>query len=176
LNCTLRPATPSDALCISALATQVFLDTYATDGMRDDLAREVERECGRAAVEAWLADAASRILLAERDGHLIAFALWRLGVGSGATASPEEPQRDDAELVRLYVQRHFHGHGIGHMLLSKVETDAGHAGSARLWLTAWVGNAKALAFYAKEGYVNIGSTDYVFEGRSYENRVFEKVL
>jgi GNAT superfamily N-acetyltransferase len=173
---TLRPATPSDALCISTLATQVFLDTYATDGMRDDLAREVERECGRAAVEAWLADAANRILLAEQDGHLIAFALWRLGGRGEANAPHEEPRHGDAELVRLYVQRYFHGQGIGRLLLSKVETDAGHAGSARLWLTAWVGNAKALAFYAKEGYVNIGSTDYVFEGRSYENRVFEKML
>ena len=37
---TLRPAQREDALCISGLATQVFLDTYATDGMRSDLAEE----------------------------------------------------------------------------------------------------------------------------------------
>jgi hypothetical protein len=36
-----RAATASDALCIGVLATQVFLDTYATDGIRPSLAREV---------------------------------------------------------------------------------------------------------------------------------------
>ena len=35
-----RVAQPTDAVCIAALATQVFLDTYATDGLRPDLARE----------------------------------------------------------------------------------------------------------------------------------------
>ena len=54
-----RPSIQHDAVCISALATQVFLDAYTADGMRPDLAREVQRECGIAAVEAWLADPAS---------------------------------------------------------------------------------------------------------------------
>ena len=35
-----RNGTPDDALCISVLAMQVFLDTYAIDGLRNDIARE----------------------------------------------------------------------------------------------------------------------------------------
>lgn len=84
--------------------------------------------------------------------------------------------REGAELVRLYVQRHFHGTGIGRSLLSRVEADARRVSSRCLWLTAWAGNAKALTFYARAGYVDTGSTDYVFEGRAYENRIFEKEL
>jgi GNAT superfamily N-acetyltransferase len=173
---SIRLGKPHDAECVSALAVQVFLDTYAADGMRADLAREVQRECGQQTVETWLADTASRILLAERDGHLIAFAHWRYHSPDSASSLHGLPVRDGAELVRLYVQRHFHGAGIGRMLLSQVEADARRAGSQRLWLTAWVGNAKALAFYAKEGYADTGATEYVFDGRSYENRVFEKML
>jgi diamine N-acetyltransferase len=37
----LRVAGPADAPRIGVLATQVFLDTYATDGIRPSLAREV---------------------------------------------------------------------------------------------------------------------------------------
>lgn len=37
----LRPATQEDALCLSVLATQVFLDTYATTGIRPAIAKEV---------------------------------------------------------------------------------------------------------------------------------------
>ncbi|MEO8132440.1 MAG: hypothetical protein ABI831_00440 [Betaproteobacteria bacterium] len=36
-----RLATDTDALCIGVPATQVFLDTYATDGIRPSLALEV---------------------------------------------------------------------------------------------------------------------------------------
>ena len=35
-----RPATPADALCLGVLSTQVFLDTYATQGVSPSLARE----------------------------------------------------------------------------------------------------------------------------------------
>jgi hypothetical protein len=40
---TYRLALPSDALCLSVLATQVFLDTYATQGIRPAIAREVRQ-------------------------------------------------------------------------------------------------------------------------------------
>ena len=49
-------------------------------------------------------------------------------------------------------------------------------GAAVLWLTCWVGNARARAFYARQGYAELGSTDYAFEGERHENRVFAKTL
>ena len=49
-------------------------------------------------------------------------------------------------------------------------------GSATLWLTAWLGNARALAFYRSQGYRELGSTIYAFEGERYENRLFAKSL
>jgi hypothetical protein len=36
----IRRAKAADALCIAVLGTQVFLDTYAVDGIRPALARE----------------------------------------------------------------------------------------------------------------------------------------
>jgi len=38
---TFRPAVAADALCLGVLSTQVFLDTYCTQGIRPELAREV---------------------------------------------------------------------------------------------------------------------------------------
>lgn len=40
-NISIRFASPSDSLCLHVLATQVFLETYATSGIREALAREV---------------------------------------------------------------------------------------------------------------------------------------
>ena len=41
LPITFRPAAPEDARVLSVLAMQVFLDTYATDGIDAALAAEV---------------------------------------------------------------------------------------------------------------------------------------
>ena len=165
----LRPARPDDALCLGVLAAQVF--TYATGGIRPALAREVLARCSTDAFAALLADAASGLLVAERDGHLVGFA----EVGHGAVQDLL-PRRAGAELRRLYVQTPFIGIGVGRRLLHGAEELAAARGAQALWLTVWTGNARALAFYPREGYAAIGTTAYVFEGESHENRLFAKEL
>ena len=59
---------------ISALAIQVFLDTYATEGVRPDLAREALREYAAEAFDARLREPQRRFLLAERGDALLGFA------------------------------------------------------------------------------------------------------
>jgi diamine N-acetyltransferase len=170
-NVALRIAGPSDALCIGVLATQVFLDTYAMDGIRPSLAREVLHHLSTGAIARSLADPATVFLLAERAGHLIGFAQLTIGA-THERAGPEAT----VELDRLYVQRAFAGKGIGTRLLAHSEELARTRGAASLWLTAWVGNRRALAFYARRGYADAGATIYEFENEQYENRVFVRSL
>ena len=68
-----RTGRPSDALCVGVLATQVFLDTYATAGIDSKLAREVIDGYTAAAFETRLSHEAQVFLLAERAGRLVAF-------------------------------------------------------------------------------------------------------
>jgi ribosomal protein S18 acetylase RimI-like enzyme len=60
--------------------------------------------------------------------------------------------------------------------LAWAEALAAREGASTLWLTAWVGNQRALAFYASQGYEQLGSTDHTFEGEVFENRLFAKAL
>ena len=166
-----RVARPADALVLSMLATQVFLDTYATEGIRPSVAREVQAQLGPSAIESLLARPDTRVLVAERAGHLIGFAQTMFGAAHALV-----PQRPAVELERLYVQGRFTGTGIGKALLLGAERQAAAQGAAALWLTCWIGNARALAFYARQGYAELGSTDYEFEGERHENRVFVKKL
>ena len=168
---SLRLATAADAPCLSALATQVFLETYATSGIRLALAREVESQFSVRTFVDRLGRPRNRILLVERAGHLIGF-----GELLPAAQHPLVPPGPAAELTRLYVQSPFIRRGIGRLLLGRVEALARADGASTLWLTAWVGNARALAFYASQGYEQLGSTEYTFEGEAYENRLFAKAL
>ena len=166
-----RRGTPEDSLCVGVLAMQVFLDTYATNGIRPDLAREVLWGYTPEKFAARLLHRSTEFLLAERDGHLVAFAEVEYG------GEPPEPSiLHGAELVRLYVQPHFKRRGLGRALLSQAEAMARTTSAECLWLTAWAGNGPALAFYVALGYTDIGVTNYIFQGNSYENRIFTRKL
>jgi len=170
-NITFRLAEPADALCVGVLSTQVFLDTYATDGLRPDLAREALTNYSPVLFEARIRDVSNHFVLAERGGHLLAFSEVRL------SSQPPLPfLQTGAELVHLYVQRRSQRLGIGAALLARAEGYAGSHGAPLLWLAAWVGNADARAFYRAQGYKEAGSASYVFEDQAYENRVYCKAI
>jgi ribosomal protein S18 acetylase RimI-like enzyme len=166
----IRPATAGDATVIGALAMQVFLHTYARDGVRPDLAREAINCCGPAHYAQRLA-AGAALLLAEDGDGLLGFAEW----DRRTTRAPGQTQQG-CELVRLYVQPTAHRRGLGARLLAAAESDCRAAGAPAMWLTAWAENAHALAFYRSQGYADVGTSEYWFENRCYENRVFVKVF
>lgn len=161
-------ATAADALTLSALATQVFLDTYATHGISPDLAREAATVYAPAVFAQRLRDASVELWLAMSGGHAVGFVDVAF-----ATTCPV-PGVGGAEVFRLYVQRPFLRQGVGRALLAQAEKIACGRGADNVWLTAWVGNERALAFYRAQGYRDVGATEYVIEGTGYENRVLCK--
>lgn len=167
----LRPGRQGDAVTVAALSTQVFLDTYASEGVRPDLAREALHEYSEQAFMARLADAKRRFILAEMQQALLGFA----EVDPESRESPV-PGLHGIELVRLYVQPQAQRAGVGTALLGEAEKIALSSGAPFLWLTVWEGNDRALAFYARRGYADVGATVHAFEGRAYGNRVVTKRL
>lgn len=167
----LRPAAPEDAITIAALAVQVFLDTYATEGVRPDLAREAFAEYAAEAFATRLQEPSRRFVLAEQASGLIGFAEIQacpLAAPAGAVIG--------AELVRLYVQPKAQGRGVGSCLLQAAEQAAAAAALGCVWLTAWEGNHRARGFYSSRGYQDVGATVYSFQGLPYANRVLAKHL
>ena len=167
----LRRARPGDALCLSVLAMQVFLDTYATEGIRVEVAREVLSAYSEAKFAAAIVSSESHIEVAEVKGHMVGFA--HVTFGETHELAPEGTQ---SELLRLYVQEPFTGLKVGTQLLAAAERIAAEAGASVLWLTPWVHNRRALIFYARRGYSDYGLTFFNFQGESHENRVFAKLL
>ncbi len=168
---SLRVAGADDAVCIGVLGSQVFLDTYAPHGIRPTLAREVIDHFSTSAIAALLGNRTTTFIVAEASGHMLGF----VQVTRGATHALLRPSRA-VELDRLYVLARYGGQGIGTRLLRSAEALAATHGAATLWLTAWVGNRNALAFYARRGYEDVGATIYRFQDEQYENRVLVRAL
>ncbi len=165
---TLRRGVPTDAICIGLLSMQVFLDTYATEGVRPGLAREALSEYSPAQFEQRLRDENRSFILAEAGEGLLGFA----EVNTKPSPPPTQAStRNGPELVRLYVQPSAQRAGLGRWLLRESELMCEESGSEIFWLTVWSGNTRALAFYRALGYVDMGTSTYTFQGNSYENRV-----
>lgn len=171
LQPTLRPAATDDALCLGVLAMQVFLDTYATGGIRPAIAREALDGHAPAVYQRLLRSPGVFILVAEQQGHLVGFAQVSLGTTHALVDHPAP-----AELDRLYVQEPFTGCGLGRALLHAAEQAAALRGAGLLWLTPWVHNHRARHFYAREGYADVGLTWFEFEGERHENRLLTRPL
>ncbi|MGC5700524.1 GNAT family N-acetyltransferase [Pseudomonas sp. NFXW11] len=164
-----RQAGLDDALCISGLATQVFLDTYANHGMRPDLAEEALNVYAPKEFRQRLAEPDRVLLLAEQNGHLQGFAEIR-----PSSEAPLAQLVQGYELVRLYVQRHAQRQGIGQALLEHAEHLTRDRGASCLWLSAWAENHSALAFYQTQGYAVVGNRTYEFGGNAYANQLLSK--
>jgi hypothetical protein len=104
-----RSATEPDALCLSVLAMHVFLDTYANEGIRPALAREVRELLSEEVFAARLADPRHAFVVAEVAAHHVGFA----HLVHGQTHELLPPGGRAAEVSRPYVQRPFLRNGIG---------------------------------------------------------------
>jgi GNAT superfamily N-acetyltransferase len=166
LQTSIRSAAPADAECLAALAIQVWLHTYATDGIRSSIARYVLAEYTPEHFASIIVDLQWQLLVAEVNHHLVGYSL----VGFDALC-PTEPEAD-VELATLYVQEHFAGRGIGTALLgASREYVRERTGSDRLWLTVNARNKRAMVFYLRRGFVQAGTTNFEFGGEEHLNHV-----
>ncbi len=64
------------------------------------------------------------------------------------------------ELVRFYVDRDYHGRGIASRMMDVVRDAAIALGAEVLWLGVWEHNPRAIAFYKKCGFTDVGTQDF----------------
>ena len=167
----IRRAEVPDAERIAVLAMQVWLDTYAVEGIRSTLADYVLTELTVARVKEQLTDPASVVFVGERSGHLVAFSAVVIG-----RPAPSRSAASPAEIERLYVQEPFCNVGIGRRLLGAIEELGRTRRITELWLKVWVHNARARRFYARNGFADIGTSYFRMADEQHENRVLAKLL
>ena len=170
MSVTLRAGRPEDAVSLAGLATQVWFDTYAIEGMREAWARYVFDTFTPDHFKALLVDIDRRLIVAAQDNNLLGYVLLGKPYSCPIDGYPQA-----TEIETLYVSRHFHGRGVGRALVAEARAYVRAASGAGLWLKTWFRNANALAFYRAVGFVDVGITHFELEGARHENRVLVDV-
>ena len=160
-----RPGQPEDAENLTALAIQVWLHTYATQGISSTISSYVLSEFTPKRFAALLSEPTSALFVAEKDDNLLGYAVVK-----GDTPCPVR-SASKSELATLYVQGPFMGKGVGALLLKQAERWAMERAGTSVWLKTNPQNSRAIAFYAKHGYTKVGITFFELGGEKYKNLV-----
>ena len=147
---SVRAATPADAAAIAAVHVRSWQAAYRgiVPGEVLDGLSIAERERRWVELLARGGDDRPRVLVAEREDHLVGFCAATAGANDGHA---------DAEVRAIYVAPAHWRAGVGSALLGAALADLRDAGcdAVRLWVFA--ANERALAFYRRFGFTPDGA-------------------
>ncbi|MDE3071849.1 MAG: GNAT family N-acetyltransferase [Pseudomonadota bacterium] len=151
----IRKADRSDAGQLARLAETTFRDTFGALNTGEDMDRHCQASYSEAIQAAEISDPDRVTLLSVEGERLVGFVQLRWD-GAPHCVRAESP----GEIQRLYVVHDWHGKGIAHDLMDAcIEAMEAH-GSDVVWLGVWERNPRAISFYKKSGFVEVG--DHVF--------------
>jgi diamine N-acetyltransferase len=141
-------ARPDDAARYAAAAERFFRQTYGHDAAH---AAVMEAHCAQtyspARIAAQIAAPDVTALVALSGAEIVGLAQLH------ATGS-------DGEVLRFYLAEEWHGRGLAQALMQAVVSRASVLGITTLRLGVWTGNARAIAFYRRQGFVAAGQVQF----------------
>jgi diamine N-acetyltransferase len=146
-----RPAVPTDARSLALLAEQTFRATFGAMNTPEDMNLHCEAHYSEALQHNEILDPDLDTLVSEHGGQLVAFAQLRRGPGPECL-SAQRP----AEIQRLYVSQLWQGRGVAQDLMARVIGLAERHDADQVWLGVWERNPRAIAFYRKCGFAEVG--------------------
>ena len=162
---TIRRASSADAALLTAVARSTFVDTFGADNTASDMAAYTASAFSEAVQRAELEDVQRITLLAESDGACVGYAVL---VDAPA---PDVVGGDAMEIARLYSVRERIGSGIGAALMRRCLDEAASLGKQRIWLGVWEHNPRAIAFYRRWGFRDVGSQGFVLGSDHQTDRI-----
>jgi diamine N-acetyltransferase len=167
----IRKAQLSDLYQLAVLKQQVWISTYATEGICEDFSRYVLSEFALNNVEKSICDTKQELSVATIDDNIVGCAELSL--------LPDQPIPEAEpcpELKVLYILEKFQRSGIGKKLLTNSIHTAKQMGFKNIWLSAYYKNTKAIEFYTKNNFRHIGDTNFILGKQKYKNLILLKKI
>jgi ribosomal protein S18 acetylase RimI-like enzyme len=152
---SIRLAGPDDAAAVGAFGERSFRETFGPDNRPEDMDAYCLAAYGLERQRAELAASDRVTLVAEMDGALAGYAQLRDGPAPACVTGP-----DPIELLRFYVDSRWHGQGIAGSLMDQVVAHARRRGRRTLFLAVWERNPRAIGFYRKQGFHEVGAQPF----------------
>jgi ribosomal protein S18 acetylase RimI-like enzyme len=152
----IRRAEASDARPLALLAEQTFRATFEAMNTPEDMRLHCEAHYSEGLQRRELLDPSLVTLVCERSGQLVGFAQLRRGPGPECV-SAQQP----VEILRLYIAQAWQGRGVAQELMATAVACAESQGADQIWLGVWERNPRAIAFYKKCGFAEVGEHTFL---------------
>lgn len=164
-----RNASPNDAETLAELGRRSFIETFGHLYAPEDLSAFLDTHSAASWAQE-IADTAFAIHIGEVGGQAMAYAKI------GPPKLPFEPRGQAVELRQFYVLSDWHGSGAAGELMRWVIETARERGGDDLYLSVFVDNARARAFYTKYGFVEEGRYAFMVGNHADEDIVMRLAL
>jgi GNAT superfamily N-acetyltransferase len=152
----IRRAEPADAGPLAEFAARIFDETFGPDNRPEDMAAHLANRFGVRQQTEEILNPEVVTLLVEEQGRLIAFTQVTTIHPPPACVTGEAP----VEIGRFYVDRPWQGKGLAQGLMAAAKDAARELGGRTVWLAVWEHNPRAIAFYEKHGFRDVGSQPF----------------
>jgi ribosomal protein S18 acetylase RimI-like enzyme len=167
-----RRATADDAAALALVGSATFLDTFAGILTGADIVAHCAANNAAEKFAAWLHDPASVVTLAEAPQG-------RAPIGYSVLTAPDLPVEigpDDIELKRIYTLSRLHGSGLGFELMERAIADARALCRNRVLLGVYGANARARAFYERQGFTLAGTRRFLVGATWHDDVVYARAI
>jgi ribosomal protein S18 acetylase RimI-like enzyme len=141
-----------DAKMLSELGSRTFYDTFAKDNTPDNIAAYLKTSFSPEIQLNELSQADVIFLIAEIEGHEVGYAQLILNSHDDATKGTHP-----LEIRRIYSAQEYLGKGVGKELMQATINEAQKRDCDCIWLGVWEKNQRAIDFYKKWGFRQVGT-------------------
>ena len=173
---SIRRATPSDAHLLSFVATLTFPLACPPSTTQGDIAEFCATQLSPEAFGRYLGDDSYRAWLAMAGTKACGYLLSHDGDSGEADIAAVVLMRPTSEISKIYVTAEYHGSAVAHELMKAAIQDAMSRGRESVWLGVNRQNARANAFYARQGFAQVGTRRFLVGDTWEDDFVREKVL
>lgn len=148
----LRYGTTDDAKMLSELGARTFYDTFAGDNTPENMDAYLKKSFSPEIQLDELSQPDVVFLIAETEGTPAGYAQLILN-SSDESLKGARP----LEIRRIYAPQEYLGRGVGKELMLATLNEAKKRGCDCVWLGVWEKNQRAIDFYKKWGFREVGA-------------------
>lgn len=167
----IRIAGHTDAEQLALIAEKTFRETFAAFNTKEDMDKHCKKSYGAEIQQHEITDTDKCTLLCESDNQIVGYAQinWHKTF-DGIQGAPQ------AEIQRIYIEKDRHGTGAAQELMRIILDTVRQRNIRHVWLGVWEKNPRAIAFYKKFGFAEVGEHVFLLGSDPQRDIILHKVL
>lgn len=171
LNMNIRYGTIDDAKMLAEFGTKAFYDSFAKDNTEENIRLYLKRTYSPEIQLSELINPDVVFLIAELEGETVGYVKINLNSRDGSVQGSRT-----IEIERIYAAKEHIGKGVGKSLMQATFQEAKQRGCDSIWLGVWEKNPRAIDFYRKWGFKEVGTHVFMLGDDTQRDFVMELEL